>query len=68
MQYIDETKAVKLYDDFIDEITPQIQILGMGYFPSTVLKECDEMAYWCEFVNWLDSENLTTDKDEANDD
>lgn len=38
MQYIDETKAVKLYDDFIDEITPQIQILGMGYFPSTVLK------------------------------
>ena len=41
MRYVDEQTAYEQFDDFLDEVHPVIEILGMSYNPSTVLKECD---------------------------
>ena len=45
-----------MFDDFLDEISPLVEVLGMKYNPSTVLKRIDQIAYNEEFNNWLDNE------------
>ena len=65
MRYIDETTAYEMFDNFLDDIHPTVNILGMEYCPSTVLKECDPIAYRCAFNDWCDSEGITTDESEA---
>lgn len=67
MQYITEDEAEQRYNDYIDEVTGDIVILGMSYCASTVLKEIDPIAYDCCYSDWLDSENLTTTETEADD-
>lgn len=62
MKYIDDTAAEHAFEDYIDETHETIVILGMKYCPSSVLKEIDPTAYACEFDNWLDANNLTTDE------
>ena len=66
-KYIDETEAYSQYDDYIDEMTGDVTILGMSYSASRVLKEMDPIAYSCGFSNWLYSMELTTDESEAED-
>jgi hypothetical protein len=46
------------YDDFIDEITGEIIILGMSYCASRVLKELDPIAYECSKSDYADSMEL----------
>ena len=67
MRYVDEQTAYEQFDGFLDEAHPVIEILGMSYNPSTVLKECDPIAYRCTFNYWCDDENITTDESEADD-
>ncbi len=64
-----EVDADKAYDDFLDECY-SFKIVG-GPFAhmcaSTVLEECDPVAYRCGFSDWLDSEDLVdigVDRDE----
>lgn len=45
-----------MFDDFIDETSEKITILGMHYQPSRVLKEIDYIAYRRCFADWLDDE------------
>lgn len=45
-----------MFEDFLDEVTPVVEVLGMSYNPSQVLKHVDPIAYREEFSNWLDSE------------
>jgi hypothetical protein len=55
-QVIKEWVAQEQFDDYIDEATPVIKILGMSYTPSRVLKEVDPIAYdtvFDEFANHL---------------
>ena len=68
MKYLSEYKALNLYDDMLDECYEEIKIGSLTYLPSQVLKEVDPIAYRCGFIDWLDSENLTTDEDEADED
>lgn len=39
----------------IDEIYPEVEIMGMHYFPSTALAELDPVAYRCGLSDWADS-------------
>lgn len=55
-QLIKEWQAEEQFNDYIDEATPVIKILGMSYTPSRVLKEIDPIAYdtvFDEFTNHL---------------
>lgn len=62
MRYIPQNKAESDFDDYIDDIHSPVSILGLQYPSSSVLKEIDPTAYACEFDNWLDANNLTTDE------
>ena len=66
MKYINEREAESLYNDWLDEVYPPVNV-GVTLSPSYVLRECDPTAYRCGLIDWLDSENLTTDEDEADD-
>jgi hypothetical protein len=63
--YIDEAEAYQQYDDMLDECHPN-QILDIP--ASTILKECDPIAYSCGFDEFLDGRELTIDETEAEDD
>lgn len=65
MKYIDESEAYERYDEMLDECHEPMRIGDLVFYPSEVLSECDPIAYRCGFNDWLDSEDLTTDEDEA---
>ena len=44
-QVIKEYEAQEQFDEYINERTPDIQILGMTYTPSEILKQADPIAY-----------------------
>lgn len=55
-QVISETEAYEQYDNYIDEATEEIKILGMSYTPSRALLRVDPTAYrviFDEFANHL---------------
>ena len=35
------------YDDFLDDCYPTVELMGMTFYPSDVLKSCDPVAYRC---------------------
>lgn len=64
--YIDEDKALQQYRDELDELH-DIEICGMSFCASRILKELDPIAFNCGFTDWLDANQLTTDEDETED-
>jgi len=62
MKYVNENKATKMYDDFLDEVYGDVEIAGLTYATSEVLKATDPIAYRCGFLDWLDMEGLTIEK------
>jgi len=65
MKYVPEHEAHDRYDEMLDECCELVRIGSLTYDPSHVLKNVDPIAYRCGFVDWLDSEDLTTDESEA---
>ena len=65
MKFIDEHKAHEQYDEMIDECYGEVRLGGLTFSPSRVLKEMDPVAYRCWFNDWMDSQDLTTDESEA---
>lgn len=55
MAKLEEYELLAEYDEFINDTTELIDIWGMKYEPSNVLKECDPIAYRVGFHDWLDS-------------
>lgn len=49
----------QMYDDFLNETSPEIKIGYLTFSPSRVLRELDPIAYRCGFSDWLDFEGLT---------
>ena len=49
-----EWEAMALYDDMLDECYPTYSINGMEYTASTILKECDPIAYRVTFSEYAD--------------
>ena len=62
MRYINEKKALKQYDDFLDDVYDNVGIAGLAYATSEALKAIDPIAYRCGFLDWLDMEGLTIEK------
>lgn len=67
LKYIDYDDAIEQFNEFIDETSGDIVILGMSFCASRLLSECDPIAYDCGFADWLDANDLTTDEDESAD-
>lgn len=44
---------VESFNDFLDETTDPVVILGISYSPSKVLKETDPIAYKCGLVDYI---------------
>lgn len=42
------------FNDWLDECLPMVDILGMQYLPSYVLRECDPIAYSVTYSDYLD--------------
>lgn len=53
------------YDDMLDECYETVSIGEITFSPSTVLRECDPIAYRVYFSDWLDAELGETITDEA---
>lgn len=43
------------YDDWLDEMEGEVEVCGMSYCASTVLKAVDPIAYRCGFNDYVDS-------------
>lgn len=54
MKTITETEAYEMWDDFLDEMET-VKIGTLQYSPSRVLREVDEIAYWCGMLEYIDS-------------
>ena len=46
------------FNDSIDETYSSVDICGIEFEPSRILKECDEIAYNCYMCDWLDAEEF----------
>lgn len=55
---INESDAIEMYNDMLDEIYPELNIAGYSYQTSVVLKRVDLVAYNTGFNDWLDSMEL----------
>lgn len=54
-------EAVEQFDEFLDEITGEVVILGMTFLPSRILKETDPIAYRESLFNYIDGEGVDSD-------
>jgi len=61
---MNEQKALELYDDFLNEVYPDLIIAGYNYDTAIALKELDPIAYRCGFNDWCDSEGIEVDDNE----
>ena len=61
MQFTTETEAYAAYDEMLDEVCGPKTIGVLSFDASTILKECDPIAYRVGFHEWLDSEGIDSD-------
>ena len=75
-QVISERMAEEMYDEMLDDCEGPVELCGMTYSASQVLREVDPVAYRCGFNDYVDSlthddifvEGLTEDEMEPEDD
>ena len=65
MEFINEYEAEERFNEMLDDCYPLIESCGLTINPSRFLSELDPTAWRCSLLDWLDSENLTTDEAEA---
>lgn len=54
------------FDDFLDDVQPEVNIYGMTFYPSDILKSCDPIAYRCaksDYESDYDLDNCEEYKD-----
>lgn len=54
-QEVSEYELQSMYDDMLDGVSETIQVFGLTYDPSHVLKELDPVAYRNGFNDYIDS-------------
>lgn len=62
---LNDYEQEKLFDEFLDECYPDVEILGDKYPLSTVLKEADPIKYRCAFGDWASEQE---DEEETEED
>ena len=53
---ITERELYAMYDDFLNDVYGEVEIMGMKYETSYAIKDLDPVAYKCGFNDWLDSQ------------
>ena len=56
---ITEAEALEMYEEILDDCEGPVELCGMTYSASNVLREIDPVAYRCGFNDYVDS--LTDD-------
>lgn len=56
---ITEAEALEMYEEMLDDCEGPVELCGMTYSASHVLREVDPVAYRCGFNDYVDS--LTDD-------
>jgi len=56
---ITEAEALEMYEEMLDDCEGLVELCGMTYSASNVLREIDPVAYRCGFNDYVDS--LTDD-------
>jgi len=64
MRYISKYEALKMYDDFLDDVYGEVSVAGFKYFTSNILNAVDPVAYHQGFLDWLDMEELIIGEEE----
>lgn len=54
-EYITEQDLEDMFDDMLDECYPVVKIGESEFHPSTILKECDPIAYRIGKADYADS-------------
>ena len=54
-QVISERMAEEMYDEMLDDCEGPVELCGMTYSASQVLREVDPVAYRCGFNDYVDS-------------
>lgn len=55
------TEAIEAFNDLLDDLYGETKIGVVSIPASRVLRECDPIAYRCEFLDWLDGEGVDSD-------
>ena len=58
-RFVTEAKALEMYEEMLDDCEGPVELCGMTYSASHVLREVDPTAYRCGFNDYVDS--LTDD-------
>jgi hypothetical protein len=64
MRYLSERDAIKMYEEYLNDVFGNVNIAGLEYTTSYALKEVDPTAYHQGYLDFLDNEGITTDEDE----
>ena len=70
---ITEAEALEMYEEMLDDCEGPVELCGMTYSASYVLREIDPVAYRCGFNDYVDSltdddifvEGLTEDENDG---
>ena len=73
---VTEAEALEMYEEMLDDCEGPVELCGMTYSASHVLREVDPVAYRCGFNDYVDSlmdddvfvEGLTDSEMEPEDD
>lgn len=50
------TERNEAFDEFLDEVYPEVEVAGLTFLPSSILFNCDPIAYRIFCSDWEDSE------------
>ena len=64
IKYYTEDEIKGMLDNFLDTANDSFKIGGLEFFPSDILKGCDETAYHQFFLDYVDAEYCPLDDDD----
>lgn len=56
VKFVTDDELHEQYDESLNE-SGCVTVAGMGFWPSDILKNCDEVAYRAGFNDWLDGQD-----------
>ena len=55
MKQVSKSECIELFNEYLDDCFPLVSIAGYEYSASEALKSIDPIAYYQEYVNYLDA-------------
>ena len=57
-EQLTERAALERYDQYLDDVYSPVEVAGIEFDASRILKELDPIAYRTGFNDWTDSEDI----------